>query len=440
MKLQPPSSWPAKLPFDSSIASLCSSSKHTKFFYSYSNHFIDFAGNKDKSLKVRESRKETVSEKTDSISSDHSTASEEISRSTMYSCLSSENRVAYPLSPSSPLPTPHAPMRGQSSSLAPDSPLSSICSTSLSPVQQSRSMNTIRSPASQTSSTTTTSQDPTQVYTSDINPFDISFQTNDFSPPIFAGSPVHLYDLLDDPEIASILREHLPPPKKISITESGYDHLPHGTSYHQLPFYQTSSSQVGYGPSSQPFHSPPPSSYILPPSITDSQNNQIRSQVSSSSGSTMQSMQYPLASDTQISHHLQSNPRPVITRYTQNHPYHQPPVTALPPMHPTQPFTNVHSPQYPISLSPHHHPLAQVYQPYQPGPLMSTIDSQYHHHPSANRHHPQLLSLPLTTQVQPSLYHQQTVPSTLPHSPVTTVSVSSTSSYSQPHNHKAPAR
>ena len=392
--------------------------------------------NKLEVLEENSDKKETASERTGSASPDHSvctTTSEEISGSTMYSSLSSETLVAYPLSPSSPLPTPHAPMRGQSSSLAPDSPLSSVCS---SPVP-SQSINIVQSPAS---STTTTSQDSSQVYTSDIsalNLFDINFQTNDFSPPIFAESPVHLYDLLDDPEIASILREHLSPPKKISITESSELNLPHGSSYESSPsYYQTSLSQVGYGPSQQ-FHSPPPT-YSLP-SITDSQQLPVQSQISPSNP-TIQQM-HPLASEAlkqqSLSHLLQSNPRSVRPLYPQNNPYHPPMVL---PMHASGPFSNIRSPQYPIP--PQNHPLAQVYHTtqmtYQARPPMPTIDPRYQHHPS-HHHHPQLLSLPMTTQVQAPLYHQQTNPSNLPHTPVT-VSVSSSILYQQPPNQKAPAR
>ena len=116
--------------------------------------------------KGKDGKGESVSKISISVSpsgSYSSPESEEVSGSFLQS--SPEKQTPYPLSPSSPLPTPHAPIKRHSSSLAPESPLSSgVCS----PDVVSKLIGNQLSPSSQTSSATTVSQDPSQLYSSDI--------------------------------------------------------------------------------------------------------------------------------------------------------------------------------------------------------------------------------------------------------------------------------
>lgn len=176
--------------------------------------------------------------------------------------------AAYPLSPSSPLHTPHAPLRRHSSSIAPSSPLSSTFSPpSASPKENKQKQNPSGPP---TGGSTSIGGDYTCVFGSNditgISCLDADFQSSDFSPPIFAESPVHLQNLLDDPDIGSILREHLPaPPKKISVTNSVFQSVfpaPQAPSQSSpYSFHSTQLTHIGYTGSGSSTSHPYPSNY-----------------------------------------------------------------------------------------------------------------------------------------------------------------------------------
>ena len=338
----------------------------------------------------------------------------------MQSSLSPEKLIAYPLSPSSPLPIPHAPMRGQSSTVTPASPLSSVCS--LSPAQTQLVAPINHSPLSQTSSTTTTNQDPSQVYTSEMSS---TLNLFDFSPPILAESPVHLYDLLDDPDIVSVLKEHLPPTKRIAGTGSDFS-LSCGSFQSSPSFYQSSMNQVGYG-STQQFH--PPNYNLSPMSVTP--GHRLRLSSPSDQVGLQQLQTLTPEAQQSLSHPHSSKPRAVRASFSPSNPYR--PQIAVP-LHASGPFADVGSPQYPLPT--HNHPLAQVYMQdptqlnYQSHSQMGILDSSFQNRPTA---HPHPLLPSTTPQVATPIYHQQT---SLPHSPVTT-SVSSSIPYQPP---KPPAR
>ena len=309
---------------------------------------------------------------------------------------SPEKLTPYPLSPSSPLPTPHAPIKRHSSSLAPDSPISSgVCS----PAMTSQLMANQLSPSSQTSSATTVSQDASQLFTSDIGRhiyifcsfFSLSFF---FSPYILAESPVPLYDILDDPDLVSILREHLPPSK---IPPDSNYHLPCGSFQISSYYGQSSSmqSQVGYGPSPAPFH--PPNYNLSPSPLTTPVQSHISSPTTTPNptNTAIQQQLHPLSMQEKQLSHIQSR------TMRQPYPHHSQYRPSSLPLNPLPGYPDLSSPHY----SPHSpQPFPQVYtqNPMMYQQSLPLIDSTQF---------PHRLSTPQRTHV-PGYHHNLTVSST----------------------------
>ena len=377
-----------------------------------------------------------------------------MSGSTLDQSSSSPKKLsAYPLSPSSPLPTPHAPSRKRSSSFGPISPTPTTDSTTPSPVQPQLT----QMQNSPTSSTTTASQvyveDPYLMETSDPTK---SLQMSEFSPPIFAQSPVYLLDILNDPDLASILSDPLPSAQEISVTgilpspteadEFGNPFpnpnptlLPRHPIQHVRPplFYQNPEITVGYGSSNltRPHFQPIPRPHLPPFSV--SQLHPQPMVPSSQSTSLHRNTQLPnLSVQPLIQPHHSSLPSPLQPSFIELYPSNSPLIESSaghflynsPPA-----YTSTPSQRFPLLHTPY---LPQIQRP-----QISVQDPSYmvYAHPQRPTHLYPLPSQsiqPQSAQVQQAPYHPTFPPHPINYPQTTLPSPNTLTQQNHPHHQR----